>query len=932
MLPRSAAAGTLTALIICVLSTAASAATLNVPDSYSTIQAAISAATTGDEVVVAAGTYHERIDFGGKAITVRGTAPYDPAVVAATIINGSAGGSVVTFAHGETAAAVLTGLTITNGRANGGGIACSSASPTITRNVISANTCPSGGHGAGIFCNAASPTISANTISGNSSEYGAGICLYGGSATISGNLIRSNSGSGIYCSYSSASVSGNIIAGNTGATIGGGILAIGGSDRIVGNTLHANAAGAGGGICFYDGAPTLSNTIITSSTAGGGVVLQHDAAPTIKYCNVYGNTGGNYSGLTDPVGTNGNISVDPRYADATSFRLQSTVGRWTGTSWTTDSVDSPCIDTGDPSSSYAGEPPPHGYRVNMGYDGNTCYASKTKVRVYIQQTDRPYPTIGEAIAAATAGQTVVINQGTYHERINFSGKAITVRSSQPGDPAVVAATVINGDAGGSVVSLKSGEGTGASLCGLTITGGSGTGAGVYCLSTSPSISNCVITGNTSGASNSGGGIYCSGGKATISSNTISGNNSPSGGGLCLLASYGGTITGNTITGNTGSGIYSGSSSPVITGNIITSNSGSTATGTSLGGGIACSSGAAQITGNTLSGNTATLGGGLYLYGGSPQVKHNIIVASTAGYGIYIDRYTYPTIKYNDVYNNLAANYGNTFDHTGSEGNISKDPLFVAGYRLSSTGGHWGGSAWVKDKNDSPCLDAGDPAAAYGSEPAPNGSRLNLGYDGNTLTASKSPIPAVTRCLPRGAGVPTNTIITLRFSVPMKQGSVQASLYLNGQRVPEGTFTWTGLKLTYKPKTPLEGSRRYQVKLKATAKSRVGVYLEKDKIWNFTTEPAAASPLLVSAAATRAGVQVSLSLASAADVTLMVRNLAGRPIATLPVGALAAGAHTRLWNRRSTLGGRAPAGPYLVEAVARGSDGSQTRALAPVQLR
>ena len=48
-----------------------SADTINVPADYGLIQLAINAATNGDEVVVAPGTYYETINFNGKAITLR---------------------------------------------------------------------------------------------------------------------------------------------------------------------------------------------------------------------------------------------------------------------------------------------------------------------------------------------------------------------------------------------------------------------------------------------------------------------------------------------------------------------------------------------------------------------------------------------------------------------------------------------------------------------------------------------------------------------------------------------------------------------------------------------------------------------------------------------------------------------------------------------
>ncbi len=35
-----------------------------------------------------------------------------------------------------------------------------------------------------------------------------------------------------------------------------------------------------------------------------------------------------------------------------------------------------CIDVGDPSSAYRGEPMPNGWRINMGFYGGTAQASK----------------------------------------------------------------------------------------------------------------------------------------------------------------------------------------------------------------------------------------------------------------------------------------------------------------------------------------------------------------------------------------------------------------------------------------------------------------------------------------------------------------------------------------------------------------------------
>src|SRR5260370_7806093 len=84
-------------------SSAAAQNIINVPATQPTIQAAINAASNGDTVLVAPGTYTENINFGGKAIT--GTSSGGPSV---TIIDGGAHGSVVTFNSVDTTASPLS--------------------------------------------------------------------------------------------------------------------------------------------------------------------------------------------------------------------------------------------------------------------------------------------------------------------------------------------------------------------------------------------------------------------------------------------------------------------------------------------------------------------------------------------------------------------------------------------------------------------------------------------------------------------------------------------------------------------------------------------------------------------------------------------------------------------------------------------------------
>ena len=60
--------------------------------------------------------------------------------------------------------------------------------------------------------------------------------------------------------------------------------------------------------------------------------------------------------------------------------------------------------------------------------------------------------------------------------------------------------------------------------------------------------------------------------------------------------------------------------------------------------------------------------------------------------------------------------------------------------MKSVAGRWDPNTndWVIDANTSLCIDAGNPGCQVGSEPMPNGNRINMGAYGGTATASKSP--------------------------------------------------------------------------------------------------------------------------------------------------------------------------------------------------
>ncbi|HAW50622.1 TPA: hypothetical protein DCX16_06710, partial [bacterium] len=175
-------------------------------------------------------------------------------------------------------------------------------------------------------------------------------------------------------------------------------------------------------------------------------------------------------------------------------------------------------------------------------------------------------TIQWGINACPDGGTVSVKDGVYtganNKNLTWSGKHITVQSENGANNCIIDCE--NSGRG----FYFNNAGTGDVIDGFTIRKGcvDSDGGGILCYSSSPSITNCIISGNTS--TNYGGGIYCYWySSPSITNCTISGNSANYGGGiLCLYSSP--SITNCIIQGNTagwsGGAIYCHSSSPSIT--------------------------------------------------------------------------------------------------------------------------------------------------------------------------------------------------------------------------------------------------------------------------------------------------------------------------------------------------------------------------------
>ena len=267
--------------------------------------------------------------------------------------------------------------------------------------------------------------------------------------------------------------------------------------------------------------------------------------------------------------------------------------------------------------------------------------------------EEQFASIQDDIDAASDGDTVLIDPGTYTGSINFKGKNIVVGSLflTTGDTSYIRQTVIDANNFGSVVRFENNEGPDAVLVGLTLTNGHAVeGGGVFINGANPTLSNlriedneaysCGAGGDFKGAL--GGGIYMKGSNAILEATTVTRNSSEIDAG----------------------GIYMSSSDPSLTLVTVYQNS-----AIGLGGGIFCTTSSPELLHVEVSQNeTADKGGGFYVTSFSTVTIENSNIGSNdaakEGGGFYLSNSTLDLLN---VYvgGNNADEYGSAIFATGS---------------------------------------------------------------------------------------------------------------------------------------------------------------------------------------------------------------------------------------------------------------------------
>lgn len=239
--------------------------------------------------------------------------------------------------------------------------------------------------------------------------------------------------------------------------------------------------------------------------------------------------------------------------------------------------------------------------------------------------------IQHAIDLAEDGDEIVVRPGIYFERINTLGKAITIRSEDPSDPAIVAATIVNAAQLGSPLTVVNEEGNDTVIRGLTFTNGLGMpdgGGGVINLS-SPTIEDCVFIANAA-PSGLGGGLLVRGAPAIRRCSFIA-NEARQGGGIHVVGVDPAdemTIEHSLFSTNTSLQLGGGLSS--LASGLVRLNSCTLVANSSLYGGGVFASSALRMSSSRLLGNSATAEGGGVLASGHVQLGQSVLAGNVSG--------------------------------------------------------------------------------------------------------------------------------------------------------------------------------------------------------------------------------------------------------------------------------------------------------------
>jgi hypothetical protein len=282
---------------------------------YTSVQAAVDAANSGDEIRIASGSYsgvsqRPRMDVATtgvvtqvayitKTVTLQGGYSQDFSVLAPetypTTLDAQNQGRVL-YITGDISP-TIAGLRLTGGNAAGlgggglysdfgGGVYVFRAGTTLSHNWIFSNTASAGG-GLSLYGDAAA-TLNGNYVLSNTAASAGGGLFLDSTATLNGNHVRHNTastGGGLYLFYDAATLTNNVIADNhiAGTANGSGVYASASTSHLLHTTLAYNTGGEGSGVyittAFLDHSTVvMANTILVGHSVGISVTDGNTAA------------------------------------------------------------------------------------------------------------------------------------------------------------------------------------------------------------------------------------------------------------------------------------------------------------------------------------------------------------------------------------------------------------------------------------------------------------------------------------------------------------------------------------------------------------------------------------------------------------------------------------------------------------------------------
>ena len=395
-----------------------------------------------------------------------------------------------------------------------------------------------------------------------------------------------------------------------------------------------------------------------------------------------------------------------------------------------------------------------------------------------------FPTIQSAIDAAVEGDEVVVATGTYSETINLLGKAIIVRSTDPGSPPIVAATTIDGNGlGTSVITCDSGEGADTVIDGLTIQGGNATnGGGISNTNgSSPTVSNCRIRNNT--ATERGGGMYNDSSDPTVTNCTFVNNQANLFGGGMYNDASNPTVTDCTFNANDGSfgggGMYNDTSNPTVIGCTFSGNDGHPA-----GGGMFNTESSPTVTDCTFSENEGTGGGGMDNEYSSPMVTNCVFSenAGTSGGGMKNSSST--VVVTGCTFSDNSATSGGGMNNNESDSTVTS--CTFSRNSATSGGGMSNNQGDVKVTN---CLFTGNFATSGAGLFTNNGDTTvsNCTFTGNSAAALGGAMNLGTSSEEDPSPTINNCIVWGNFAVYNGDGSGSYEIWLGGFVDPEVNY-------------------------------------------------------------------------------------------------------------------------------------------------